>query len=89
MAALNVRVFAVVIFEGDLRLFLNKIRPTPLEPPCHPAPRFGPFFGLVRGSRAAVAPQGGQGAWVAPKTDMRISSSRDESDACYSGLLII
>ena len=48
-------------FEGHLRLFLNKIRPTPLEPPCHPAPRFGPFFRLVRGPRAAVAPQGGQG----------------------------
>ena len=35
-------VAAVVIFEGDLRLFLNKIQPTPLGAPCHPAPRFGP-----------------------------------------------
>ena len=60
-------VFAVVIFEGHLRLFLNKIRPTPLVAPSHPAPRFGPFFRLVRGSRAAVAPQIGQGGLGGPQ----------------------
>ena len=56
-------VFAVVIFEGDLRLFFD-----PPPPRCHPAPRFGPFFRLVRGSRAAVAPQGGQGGLGGPQS---------------------
>ena len=60
-------VIHVVIFEGHLRLFLNKIRPTPLVAPSHPAPRFGPFFRLVRGPRAAVAPQGGQGGLGGPQ----------------------
>ena len=63
-------VIRVVVFEGHLRLFLNKIRPTPLEPPCHRAPRFGPFFGLVRGPRAAVAPQGGQGGLGGPRSSV-------------------
>ena len=48
----------------------HTVRPTPLEPPCHPAPRFRPFFGLVRGSRAAVAPQGGQGGLGGPQSSV-------------------
>ena len=52
-------------FEGDLRLFF---RPTPRRPPGYPGPWFGPFFGLVRGPRAAVAPQGGQGGLFGPQS---------------------
>jgi hypothetical protein len=54
-------------FGGHFRLFSNKIRTPPLEPPCHLAPRFGPFSGLFRASRAAVAPPGGQGALGGPQ----------------------
>ena len=60
-------VIHVVIFEGDLRLFFD---PPPRRPPCYPGPWFGPFFRLVRGSRAAVAPQGGQGGLGGPQSSV-------------------
>ena len=82
-------VFAVVIFEGDLRLFLNKIRPTPLVAPCHPLRGSAPFSAWFEGPARQLHRRAARGAWVGPKTDMRMRSARAESDACYSGLLII
>jgi hypothetical protein len=60
MAALRTSLF--YLYEiGYFAYFLNEIRAPPLEARCQLAPRFGPFFGVVRGPRAAVAPQGSQG----------------------------
>ena len=79
-------VFAVVIFEGDLRLFFD---PPPLCPPATHSAVSAPFPAWFEGPARQLHRRAARGAWVGPKTDMRMSSWRPESDACYSGLVII
>ena len=79
-------VFAVVIFEGDLRLFFD---PPPWRPPATQLRGSAPFSAWFEGPARQLHRRAARGAWVGPKIDMRISFVRTKSDACYSGLFII
>ena len=79
-------VIHVVIFEGDLRLFFD---PPPGGPLATQARGSVPFSAWFEGPARQLHRRAARGAWVGPKTDMRISFVRTKSDACYSGLLII
>ena len=72
-------VFAVVIFEGDLRLFFD---PPPLWPPATQVRGSAPFSAWFEGPARQLHRRVARGGWVGPKVPRRRTRRRERIPTC-------